>query len=151
MRGFWRQPRLGQPAALARARRRASMHLATAAVVNAVWDLRAKREGKPLWKLLARLSPRSSSTASTSATSTDALPPEEALDLLRGTRRRGREHASGSCSRTGYPGLHDLGRLARLRRREGRAARARGASPTGSAREDEGRSGPRADDRRVPD
>ena len=30
------------------------IHLATAAVVNAVWDLWAKREGKPLWKLLAR-------------------------------------------------------------------------------------------------
>ena len=45
------------------------MHLATAAVVNAVWDLWAKREGKPVWKLLCDLSPRSSSAASTSATS----------------------------------------------------------------------------------
>ncbi len=30
------------------------IHLATAAVVNAVWDLFAKREGKPLWKLRLR-------------------------------------------------------------------------------------------------
>ncbi len=33
------------------------IHLATAAVVNAVWDLWAKVEGKPLWKLLADVSP----------------------------------------------------------------------------------------------
>jgi L-fuconate dehydratase len=33
------------------------IHLATAAIVNAVWDLYAKLEGKPLWKLLADLPP----------------------------------------------------------------------------------------------
>ena len=33
------------------------IHLATAAIVNAVWDLWAKVEGKPLWKLLADMSP----------------------------------------------------------------------------------------------
>jgi L-fuconate dehydratase len=33
------------------------IHLATAAIVNAVWDLRAKREGKPLWQLLCDMSP----------------------------------------------------------------------------------------------
>jgi len=34
-----------------------AIHLATAAVVNAVWDLVAKRAGKPVWKLLADMSP----------------------------------------------------------------------------------------------
>jgi len=38
------------------------IHLATAAVVNAVWDLHAKHEGKPLWKLLPDLTLRGSST-----------------------------------------------------------------------------------------
>src|SRR5215210_1145237 len=33
------------------------LHLATAAVVNAAWDLWAKAEGKPLWKLLVDLTP----------------------------------------------------------------------------------------------
>src|SRR5215208_4862138 len=33
------------------------IHLALAAVVNAVWDLYGKREGKPVWKLLADMSP----------------------------------------------------------------------------------------------
>src|SRR5260221_13836359 len=34
-----------------------AIHLATAAVVNAVWDLKAKVEGKPLWKLLTDMTP----------------------------------------------------------------------------------------------
>lgn len=34
-----------------------AIHLATAAIVNAVWDLWAKAEGKPVWKLLADLTP----------------------------------------------------------------------------------------------
>src|SRR5258705_12609497 len=33
------------------------IHLATAAVVNAVWDLKAKRAGLPLWELLASMTP----------------------------------------------------------------------------------------------
>jgi L-fuconate dehydratase len=33
------------------------MHLATAAVINALWDLWAKIEGKPLWKLLVDMTP----------------------------------------------------------------------------------------------
>ena len=46
--------------------------MARGAVVNALWDLRAKRAGKPLWQLLAELSPeehrRRWSTSATSAT-----------------------------------------------------------------------------------
>ena len=34
-----------------------AIHLATAAVVNAAWDLWAKAEGKPVWKLLVDMSP----------------------------------------------------------------------------------------------
>jgi L-fuconate dehydratase len=33
------------------------IHLATAAVVNAVWDLLAKRAGKPLWKVVCDMTP----------------------------------------------------------------------------------------------
>ena len=46
-----------------------AIHLATAAIVNAVWDLWAKVEGKPLWKLLADMTPEQLVAASTSATS----------------------------------------------------------------------------------
>ena len=34
------------------------MHLATGAVVNAVWDLLAKQAGKPVWRLVAEMSPQ---------------------------------------------------------------------------------------------
>src|SRR6266550_2527431 len=59
-----------------------AIHLATAAVVNAVWDLYAKREGKPLWKLLVDLSPEEVVACVDFRYVTDALTPDEALELL---------------------------------------------------------------------
>jgi len=58
------------------------MHLATAAVVNAFWDLRAKVEGQPLWRLLSDLSPQQLVDCIDFRYLTDALTPEEALALL---------------------------------------------------------------------
>ncbi len=59
------------------------IHLATAAVVNAVWDLYAKAEGKPLWKLLVDMSPEEIVRCVDFSYITDAITPEEALYLLR--------------------------------------------------------------------
>ena len=59
------------------------IHLAAAAVVNAVWDLWAKAEGKPLWKLLADMSPEEIVRCVDFRYITDALTPDEALALLR--------------------------------------------------------------------
>jgi L-fuconate dehydratase len=59
------------------------IHLATAAVVNAMWDLFAKREGEPLWRLLAGMSPEQLVALVDWRYLTDALTPEEAVDLLR--------------------------------------------------------------------
>jgi L-fuconate dehydratase len=59
------------------------IHLATAAIVNAVWDLYAKAEGKPLWKLLVDMSPEELVSCVDFRYITDALTPEEALELLR--------------------------------------------------------------------
>src|SRR5690242_558604 len=59
------------------------IHLATAAVVNAVWDLYAKVEGKPLWKLLADLPPEQIVAAIDFRYIDDALTPAEALAILR--------------------------------------------------------------------
>ncbi|CAA9398003.1 MAG: L-fuconate dehydratase [uncultured Rubrobacteraceae bacterium] len=59
------------------------IHLATAAVVNAVWDLRAKSEGKPLWKLLSDMSPEELVRCVPFRYITDAITPEEALEILR--------------------------------------------------------------------
>ena len=59
------------------------IHLATAAVVNAVWDLWAKQQGKPLWKLLADLSPEQLVACVDFRYLSDALTPGEAITLLR--------------------------------------------------------------------
>jgi L-fuconate dehydratase len=59
------------------------IHLATAAIVNAAWDLYAKLEGKPLWKLLADLSPEQVVACVDFRYIEDALTPDEALALLR--------------------------------------------------------------------
>ena len=58
------------------------IHLATAAVVNAVWDLYAKMEGKPLWKLLVDMSPEELVSCVDFRYISDAITPEEALELL---------------------------------------------------------------------
>ncbi|MEU6553785.1 L-fuconate dehydratase [Streptomyces sp. NPDC046915] len=79
------------------------MHMAIGAVVNAVWDLAAKRAAKPLWQLLADAEPEWLVRQIDFRYLTDALTPEEALDLL----RRGREGAAGRRARLlerGYPG-----------------------------------------------
>ncbi|QIN84162.1 fuconate dehydratase [Rubrobacter tropicus] len=59
------------------------IHLATAAVVNAVWDLYAKSECKPLWKLLVDMSPEELVRCVPFRYITDAITPEEALEILR--------------------------------------------------------------------
>jgi L-fuconate dehydratase len=59
------------------------IHLATAAIVNAVWDLYAKAEGKPLWKLLVDMSPEEIVSSIDFRYITDAITPEEALEILR--------------------------------------------------------------------
>jgi L-fuconate dehydratase len=59
------------------------VHLATAALVNAVWDLYAKAEGKPLWKLLSDMSPEQLVDCVDFRYIEDALDREEALEMLR--------------------------------------------------------------------
>ena len=66
------------------------IHLAAGALVNAVWDLYAKSERKPLWLLLAEMSPEEWVRAIDFRYITDALTPDEALEILRnfdGTRQ----------------------------------------------------------------
>ncbi len=58
------------------------IHLAAAALINALWDLYAKVEGKPLWKLLSDLSPEALVRCIDFTYITDALTPDEALAIL---------------------------------------------------------------------
>ena len=59
------------------------IHLATAAVVNALWDLYARMEGKPLWKVLAEMTPEQIVSCVPFSYISDALTPEEALAILK--------------------------------------------------------------------
>jgi L-fuconate dehydratase len=58
------------------------IHLATAAIVNAVWDLWAKTEGKPLWKLLVDMTPEEVVACIDFRYIEDALTPDEAHAIL---------------------------------------------------------------------
>jgi L-fuconate dehydratase len=78
------------------------MHMAVGAVVNAVWDLRAKREGVPLWQLLASLGPQRIVDLVDFRYLTDALTPGEALAILE-KAAPGRAERAAELLHTGYP------------------------------------------------
>jgi L-fuconate dehydratase len=78
------------------------IHLATAAVVNALWDLWAKIEGKPLWRLLSELSSEQIVELVDWRYLTDALTPEEALAMLRRLEPT-RAARAAQISASGYP------------------------------------------------
>ncbi|AXY41576.1 L-fuconate dehydratase [Halomonas sp. JS92-SW72] len=80
-----------------------AIHLATAAIVNALWDLWAKREGKPVWKLLADMTPEQLVRCLDFRFVTDALTPEEAIALLR-RQQAGKADREAEMRRDGYPG-----------------------------------------------
>jgi L-fuconate dehydratase len=97
------------------------MHMAVAAVVNALWDLKAKRAGLPLWQLLARMSPEEIVALVDFRYLTDVLAPREALDILRRAadgraEREERLRAGGYPAYTTTPGWlgYDDDKLRRL-------------------------------------
>ena len=79
-----------------------AIHLATAALVNAAWDLRAKREEQPLWRLLAGLSPEALVELVDFTYITDMITPHAALELLRAQAPRRAERIA-ELEATGYP------------------------------------------------
>jgi len=85
------------------------IHMAAGAVLNALWDLRARREGKPLWRLLSELSPEEIVDVVDFRYLEDALTREEALAILRAAEpgraeRRARLLAEGYPAYTTTPG-----------------------------------------------
>jgi L-fuconate dehydratase len=78
------------------------IHLATAALVNAVWDLWAKAEGKPLWKLVCDMEPAEVVRCVDFRYMTDALTPDEAVALLE-ARADGRAEREAQVRRDGFP------------------------------------------------
>jgi L-fuconate dehydratase len=78
------------------------IHMATAAVVNAIWDLWAKVEGKPLWKLLSDMTPEQLVSCIDFRYISDVLSPDDALDLLR-RQFTGRALREAEMLRDGFP------------------------------------------------
>ena len=78
------------------------IHLATGAVVNAVWDLYAKVEKKPLWQLLADMTPEELVSCIDFTYITDAITPEEALELLK-SKAATKQERINKLLQDGYP------------------------------------------------
>ncbi len=79
-----------------------AIHLATGAVVNAVWDLWAKAEGKPVWQLVADMSPEELVRCIDFRYITDCITPSEALILLT-KRAQGKAERIAKLKAEGYP------------------------------------------------
>jgi L-fuconate dehydratase len=79
-----------------------AIHMAAAAIVNAVWDLYGRRTGKPVWQLLSGLSPEQLVDLVDFRYLEDALTRDEALDILR-RAEPGRADRTAHLLRHGYP------------------------------------------------
>ncbi len=78
------------------------IHMAIGAIVNAAWDLAAKMAGKPVWRLLADMTPEELVDLVDFRYINDALTPDEALDILR-AGREGMAERIEHLEREGYP------------------------------------------------
>jgi L-fuconate dehydratase len=101
MAGFWRQI-TGDSQLRWVGPEKGVIHLATAALVNAVWDLWARIEGKPLWRLLADMTPEQLVACIDFRYITDALTPDDALELLN-RQAPTRDERIAELERDGYP------------------------------------------------
>ncbi|MFB6395296.1 enolase C-terminal domain-like protein [Polymorphospora lycopeni] len=78
------------------------IHMSAGALVNAVWDLRAKLEGKPLWRLLAEMPTEELVANIDFRHITDALTPDDARAIL-DKGLTGREERLAGIERDGFP------------------------------------------------
>ncbi|MFD2648459.1 L-fuconate dehydratase [Devosia albogilva] len=79
-----------------------AMHLATGAIVNAVWDLLAKRAGKPVWRYVADMSPEQLVSIIDFRYLTDAITPDEALAIFE-RAQAGKAERIARLEAEGYP------------------------------------------------
>ncbi|MEO9516863.1 MAG: L-fuconate dehydratase [Paracoccaceae bacterium] len=79
-----------------------AIHLATGALVNAVWDLWAKDAGKPVWQLVGEMSPEEIVNLIDFRYLTDAITPDEALAILQ-TAEGGKAARVETLKTEGYP------------------------------------------------
>lgn len=76
-------------------------HMAIGAVVNAAWDLAARRAGKPVWRFAAEMSPEELVSLVDFRYLSDALTENEALEILRAAEP-GRAERIARIGREGY-------------------------------------------------
>ncbi len=79
-----------------------AMHLATGAVVNAVWDLWAKEANRPVWQLVAEMTSEEIVKLIDFRYLTDAITPDEAMDILKGNEDNKTERIK-KLKAEGYP------------------------------------------------
>ncbi|WP_372874488.1 L-fuconate dehydratase [Pseudomonas sp.] len=103
MGGFWRHITSGDSQLRWIGPDKGAIHLATAAIVNAIWDLWAKTEDKPVWKLLSDMSPEQLVSCLDFRFVTDVLTPEEALAMLK-RKASGKARREQEMHEQGYPG-----------------------------------------------
>lgn len=77
-------------------------HMAAGAVVNALWDIKARRAGLPLWRLLAEMDPEELTEIVDFSHLSDALTREEALNILR-AGQEGKADRIAELERDGFP------------------------------------------------
>ncbi|KQV12361.1 fuconate dehydratase [Rhizobium sp. Root1203] len=78
-----------------------AIHLATGAVVNAVWDMLARRAGKPVWQMVAEMSPEEIADIVDYRYMTDVLTRDEAVDILK-RAEPGKAERIATLKRDGY-------------------------------------------------
>ena len=78
------------------------IHLATAAVVNAAWDLWAKADRKPLWRLVGEMSPAELVRCIDFRYITDCITPDEATERLQ-DKQAGKSDRIATLLKHGYP------------------------------------------------
>jgi len=78
------------------------IHMAIGALVNAAWDMAARQAGKPVWRLIADMSPEQIVDLIDFRYISDALSPAEALGILR-TAAAGKAERIEALTSSGYP------------------------------------------------
>lgn len=78
------------------------IHLATAAVLNALWDLYARASSKPLWIVLSEMTPEELVKIVPFKYLTDAITPDEALDIFK-KMETGKKERIEELKAVGYP------------------------------------------------
>ncbi len=102
MGAFWRDLTSGDSQLRWLGPEKGVMHLASAAMVNALWDLWAKREGKPVWKLLVDMTPEQLVNCLDFRFVSDVLTPQEAIAMLK-RKADGKAEREAQMRDQGYP------------------------------------------------